>query len=118
MTLISAPTNLTPPYGSELVPVRTAAEMLNAVLAHTRRCRPAADGRCCGDFKPESAAEEKIKKGEDAPALPLTRTADILLEVGKRKVETGFPRITVGFAAESEIYYQTQQKNSQPKAWT
>ncbi len=102
VTLISAPTSLTPPAGAELVPVRTAAEMLDAVLEHTADADILLMAAAVADFTPQSVAEEKIKKGEDAPTLPMARTADILLEVGARKEKTGFPRLTVGFAAESE----------------
>ena len=102
VTLISAPTSLTPLAGADLVSVRTAAEMLDATLEHTADADILLMAAAVADFTPQSVAEEKIKKGEESLTLPLTRTADILLEVGSRKEKTGFPRLTVGFAAESE----------------
>jgi len=100
--LISAPTNLTPPAGAQLVPVHTAQEMLSAVLAHTAQADALLMAAAVADFRPAQVADQKIKKGDDAPSLALARTPDILLEGGKQKQSTGFPRITVGFAAESQ----------------
>ncbi|MBN2044901.1 MAG: bifunctional phosphopantothenoylcysteine decarboxylase/phosphopantothenate--cysteine ligase CoaBC [Anaerolineales bacterium] len=100
--LISAPAALTLPAGADLIPVRTAAEMLEVVLDQTAKADILLMAAAVADFKPASTANQKIKKGEDALTLPLTRTADILLQVGKRKAQTGFPRLMVGFAAESE----------------
>ncbi len=56
------------------------------------------------DFRPRAAAEHKIKKSElddDAPAIALERTQDILEAVKARRAQTQRPRVVVGFAAES-----------------
>ena len=79
--------------------------MLAAVEAYL----PAADAlimaAAVADFRPASAAEQKIKKSDD-PAdglhLELARTPDILLAVRAQRDQTGWPRVVVGFAAESE----------------
>ena len=102
VTLISGPASLDAPTGAEVVPVRTVDEMLNAVLEHTAKADLLLMAAAVADFRPAHYSDEKIKKGQNAPALPLARTPDILLEVAKRKSNTGFPRLTVGFAAESE----------------
>jgi phosphopantothenoylcysteine decarboxylase/phosphopantothenate--cysteine ligase len=49
------------------------------------------------DFKPETMAEQKIRKKEEL-VLRLTSTPDVLLELGKRKES----KILVGFAAETD----------------
>lgn len=102
VTLISAPASLEAPIGADLVSVRTAEEMLKAVLVHSADADLLVMAAAVADFRPSSYSSEKIKKGDHAPSLPLVRTADILLEVSKRKVSSGYPRLTVGFAAESE----------------
>src|SRR5690606_39051318 len=50
------------------------------------------------------AADQKIKKQDDGAGLTieLTRNPDILLEVHQQRTATGWPRVAVGFAAESE----------------
>jgi phosphopantothenoylcysteine decarboxylase/phosphopantothenate--cysteine ligase len=57
------------------------------------------------DFTPAVIAEQKIKKA-DSPdeglSLSLSRTPDILTAVKMNRVKTGFPVVTVGFAAESQ----------------
>jgi len=103
VTLISAARGLPAPIGAVVVPVETAREMLDAVLAHL----PGADlllmAAAVADFTPADTAAHKIKKsGTDGLTLRLAPTADILAEVQRARQATGFPRVVVGFAAESE----------------
>jgi phosphopantothenoylcysteine decarboxylase/phosphopantothenate--cysteine ligase len=103
--LISAAQQLPTPVGATLVPVNSAAEMLYAVLEHTPDADALLMAAAVADFTPEHVATQKIKKNadsNDAPTLALTRTPDILLVVKQRRADTGFPRVVVGFAAESE----------------
>ena len=56
------------------------------------------------DFRPKTAAEQKIKKQVDTTGLrlELVRNPDILAEVAKQRSAGYGPRVTVGFAAETE----------------
>ena len=57
------------------------------------------------DFRPQTRADQKIKKrddSDDAPTIILARTPDILLSVKDHRAATGRPYVVVGFAAESE----------------
>jgi len=54
------------------------------------------------DCRPAEIAPQKIKKGETDLTLRMVRTPDILAAVARQRAETGFPRVVVGFAAESE----------------
>ena len=104
VVLISA-AQLPTPTGATLLPVNSAAEMLYAVLEHTPDADALLMAAAVADFTPEHVATQKIKKkadSNDAPTLVLTRTPDILLVVKKLREDTGFPRVVVGFAAESE----------------
>lgn len=87
------------PFGVELTPVETAAQMRAAVLD----ALPAADvllmAAAVADYRPASAAQQKIKKGEGGLALELVRTADILAEVAEARRAH---QVIVGFAAETE----------------
>jgi phosphopantothenoylcysteine decarboxylase/phosphopantothenate--cysteine ligase len=105
VVLISAAQHLPVPVGAKFVPVNSAAEMLYAVLEHTHDADALLMAAAVADFTPEHVATQKIKKKDDstdAPTLALTRTPDILMVVKKRRADTGFPRVVVGFAAESE----------------
>lgn len=77
--------------------------MLDAVLA----ALPGADAllmaAAVADFTPADVAAHKIKKSSAGSlTLTLAPTADILLAVRQARQAGGFPRVVVGFAAESE----------------
>jgi phosphopantothenoylcysteine decarboxylase / phosphopantothenate---cysteine ligase len=95
--LVSGPTAIAAPAGSELTQVETADQMLAAVLKLLPDSTVVIKTAAVADFRPKVAAEQKIKrKGEIT--LELTPTADILAEVARRKTT----QIVVGFAAETE----------------
>lgn len=99
VTLISGPTNLAPPPGVETIRVESARDMLNEVLGRLDAADVIVKAAAVCDFCVESPAEHKIKKeGREGLALSLTRTPDILGEVGRRKGS----KILVGFAAETQ----------------
>jgi phosphopantothenoylcysteine decarboxylase/phosphopantothenate--cysteine ligase len=55
------------------------------------------------DFRPETEAEQKIKRGgRETYDLRLTKTTDILAAVAEQRERIGKPTITVGFAAETQ----------------
>ncbi len=104
VTLIHAPLAVAPPYGVERIAVRSALEMRDAVLDRATGADAFISAAAVADFRPEAAAATKIKKvpGQEAFVLRLLRNPDILAEVGGRRRETGWPRVLVGFAAETE----------------
>ncbi len=102
VTLIAAPTTLPIPVGVQRVDVRTAQDMLEAVLAAVYQADILIMAAAVADFRPASRADQKIKKETGVPELHLARTQDILAAVAERKLQVGWPRLTVGFAAESQ----------------
>jgi phosphopantothenoylcysteine decarboxylase/phosphopantothenate--cysteine ligase len=107
VTLVSAPTALPAPVGLQLVAVQTAQEMRQAVLS----ALPRSSGKMCdalimaaavADYRPAVAVAQKLKKGETGLELELVRTPDILAEVATQRAELGWPRVVVGFAAETQ----------------
>jgi phosphopantothenoylcysteine decarboxylase/phosphopantothenate--cysteine ligase len=103
VTLITGPTDLPAPAGAEVAPVRTAAEMAEAVLA----ARPSADAllmaAAVADFRPAAPAEHKLKKTA-VPQIVLEKTTDILSAVAEARAQDPArrPAVVVGFAAESQ----------------
>jgi phosphopantothenoylcysteine decarboxylase/phosphopantothenate--cysteine ligase len=89
------------PVGARRVDVRTAQEMLEAVL----HALPGVDGllmaAAVADFRPAAPAAHKIKKESGVPQIHLEPTPDILAAVRRFKAETGWRGLTFGFAAES-----------------
>lgn len=104
VTLISTISSLPLPIGATLIPVNSAQEMLIAVLSHTENADILIMAAAVADFRPETIADQKIKKTDDTSGLTLnlTRNPDILQTVKQEREKTGFPRVVVGFAAESE----------------
>ena len=102
VTLISGPVSLMEPVGAQRVDVRTAQEMLEAVLAALPGAAALVMAAAVADFRPAALASEKIKKGSGVPEIRLEQTPDILQAVAQVKAQHGWPRCTVGFAAESQ----------------
>lgn len=102
VTLVTAPTALKPPTGARVVPVETAAEMLEAVIDSAGATDALLMAAAVADFQPTRLASEKIKKRSGPPRLELEPTPDILEAVARLRTGAGGPRVVVGFAAESE----------------
>ncbi|MEN6479354.1 MAG: bifunctional phosphopantothenoylcysteine decarboxylase/phosphopantothenate--cysteine ligase CoaBC [Anaerolineales bacterium] len=103
VTLVSAPTSLPAPYGVQVVPVQTAAQMADAVFGALDSIDVLVMSAAVADYRPAEMATHKIKKTTGELTLALTRTVDILAAVAEhRKADPGRPRIVVGFAAETE----------------
>jgi phosphopantothenoylcysteine decarboxylase/phosphopantothenate--cysteine ligase len=102
VTLITGPTHLPTPVGAERVDIATAQEMHNAVLSAVGQADALLMAAAPADYRPHAAAPQKIKKGKTDLSLRLARTPDILAAVAAQRDETGFPRVVVGFAAESQ----------------
>ncbi|MBX3594392.1 bifunctional phosphopantothenoylcysteine decarboxylase/phosphopantothenate--cysteine ligase CoaBC [Sphingomonas sp.] len=98
VTLVAGPVTLPTPAGVDRIDVETAREMLDAVDA-ALPADAAVMVAAVADWRADSAAVQKIKKGEHAPHLSLTENPDILatLAGGAKR-----PALLVGFAAETE----------------
>ena len=97
-------------HGVSVMPVNTATEMADAVLAATDTADALVMAAAVADYRPAEIAAQKIKKGAGNLELSLVRTPDILQLVAKRRAETGFPRKVVGFAAETTDVRQNAQE--------
>jgi phosphopantothenoylcysteine decarboxylase/phosphopantothenate--cysteine ligase len=111
VTLISGPSALSTPVGAERVDIGTAEEMLREVQARLDATDVLLMAAAVGDFRPEQAAVDKIKRGKGAIDLHLDPTPDILEMVAGRRKRSGGPKVVVGFAAESrDLVGQARQK--------
>ncbi len=109
VTLITGPTSLATPIGATRVDVTTAQEMHDRVLLAVGGADALLMAAAVADYRPESIASHKIKKGDGGLIPRLVRTPDILSAVAVRWAETGSPRVVVGFAAESEDVVENAQ---------
>lgn len=115
VTLISAPVHLHPPMGTRMIDVDTAEDMCDAVLRAVQDADALLMAAAVADFKPAAAKDQKIKKGEGVKKFEVEATVDILNQVAKHKSKAGFPKYTVGFAAESQDLLENARAKLQNK---
>jgi phosphopantothenoylcysteine decarboxylase/phosphopantothenate--cysteine ligase len=102
VTLVSGPTNFEGPAGVELIVVRTAEEMRDAVIQAAPSADAIVKAAAVADWRPAKHAGRKLKKADGPPPLSLEPTPDILAELGHDKSLRKPGGILVGFAAETE----------------
>jgi phosphopantothenoylcysteine decarboxylase/phosphopantothenate--cysteine ligase len=110
VTLISGPVALAGPVGAERIDVRTAQDMSDAVLQNLPGKDILLMAAAVADFRPAAVASAKIKKEAGIPTIHLENTPDILKSVAEFRMEQGWPRLTIGFAAESQDLLRNAQK--------
>lgn len=115
VTLISAPTSLTPPVGAKVIHAQTAKQMLDAVLIEIARADVLIMAAAVADFRPKNTAKDKIKKEGGIPQIELEATDDILKAVAKKRLETPALRAVIGFAAESQNLLENAKNKLQSK---
>jgi phosphopantothenoylcysteine decarboxylase/phosphopantothenate--cysteine ligase len=98
VTLVVGPGTLEPPEGPGVLRVTTAEEMRDAVLRAAGDADAVVMAAAVADFRPDVAAQGKLKKDTGPPEVRLVPTPDILSELGSSKGT----RALVGFAAETE----------------
>ena len=95
--IVAAPTSLPDPVGVRVVRTETTLEMRHAIDRESGDADALVMAAAVADWRPASAAKQKIKKGSaETWSIEFTRNPDILAEVA------GEHLIKVGFAAESE----------------
>jgi len=96
--LVAGPLKVSPPVGVKLVPVRTAQEMLDSVMAYFPSTDIVVKAAAVADFRPAEPRTSKAPKDEVGGALLLTKNVDILKALGLSKKEH---QVVIGFAAET-----------------
>jgi phosphopantothenoylcysteine decarboxylase/phosphopantothenate--cysteine ligase len=102
VTLVAGTTDLPSPAGARRLDVRTTQEMLEAVLAEASHADALLMAAAVADFRVKAPSGQKIKKESAIPRIELDPTPDILAAVASQKLTEHCPRVTVGFAAESQ----------------
>ena len=78
VVLVTAPTSLPDPALVQMVRVRTAQEMCDAVLGQMKQAHALIMAAAVADYRPAAEAQQKIKKSGDDMSIPLAKTTDIL----------------------------------------
>lgn len=115
VTLISGPSALEEPVGARRIDIRTAQEMLEAVLAQIPGSDALLMAAAVADFRPAAPAGQKIKKEDGVPQVELERSPDILAAVAEVKTTQSYPEVVVGFAAETQDLLANATRKLQAK---
>jgi phosphopantothenoylcysteine decarboxylase/phosphopantothenate--cysteine ligase len=102
VTLVVGPTRLDPPAVDEIVRVRSAAEMHEAIMAAASAADVVIMAAAVADYTPSAPSSGKIAKSEGPLTLTLNRTRDILADLGARRAAATAGPVLVGFAAETD----------------
>jgi phosphopantothenoylcysteine decarboxylase/phosphopantothenate--cysteine ligase len=100
VVLVAANVDLPVPFGVRVVPVGTAEELRTAMVAEAQEADVVVMAAAVADFRPETLASSKLKKGSAAEpsAVPLVRNPDVLAELVTKRSPG---QLVVGFAAET-----------------
>lgn len=108
VTLVTGPTNITPPPFVNVIPVISAKEMYDAVTAHADTQDIMIKSAAVADYRPASISDEKMKKSDGELSIALERTDDIIKFLGEHKKQGQF---LCGFSMET----QNMLENSRAK---
>jgi len=115
VVLVTGPVSLDDPEDVEVVRVKTALEMFDAVDSVFESSDIAVFSAAVSDFKPEQVSDRKLKKGLDDEALTtikLVENPDILATMGEKKHADQY---VIGFAAETENVVENARKKLETK---
>ena len=112
VTLVSGPVSLDAPAGVTMVPVVSALQMRDAVLSRLPEQDWVIKAAAVGDYRPETQAENKLKKKADEMSVALVKNPDILHEVGQRKQAT---QTVCGFSMETQNLLENSKAKLEEK---
>ena len=106
VTLVSGPVSITAFPGIEVVDVTSAADMYDAITTRSSQADIVVMCSAVADYTPTLYSEQKLKKSEGDMSIALSRTKDILKNLGENKREG---QIVVGFSMETENLIENSQ---------
>lgn len=107
VTVVAAHTDVEPPMFVNVVNVKSAEDMFNAVKEHLDESDIIVKAAAVADYTPVTVADNKIKKSDGDMSIPLKRTTDILAYIGEHK-RAG--QIVCGFSMETENVIENSRK--------
>jgi phosphopantothenoylcysteine decarboxylase/phosphopantothenate--cysteine ligase len=87
VTLVSGQTSLTPPRFVKVIDVTSTQSMYDAVVSNFDDADYVFKAAAVSDYTPAETYDDKVKKKDGDMSIPLKRTPDILMELGRRKKE-------------------------------
>ncbi len=112
VTLVSGEANIKPPIFAELVKVKSAEDMFNAVKENLSESDAVIMAAAVADYTPDTYSNEKIKKSDSDMSISLKRTKDILKYAGENKRDK---QVICGFSMETENLLENSRKKLEKK---
>lgn len=107
VTLISGPVSINAPAFADVVNVRSADDMYNAVMNKLGDCDIIIKAAAVADYTIPKISSEKLKKSDDDMGLKLVRTKDILKSLGEKKKGN---QVVCGFSMETSNLIENSKK--------
>lgn len=107
VTLVAAHIDVEPPMFVNVVPVKSAEDMFNAVKERYQDQDFIIKAAAVADYTPLTTADSKIKKSDGDMSIQLKRTTDILKFIGHNK---GEHQIICGFSMETDNVIENSRK--------
>ncbi len=112
VTLVTGPTILKKPPFVEVVEIKSAQDMYDAVTSRFDEQDIIIKAAAVADYRPATVSEEKVKKSDADASIPLERTKDILAYLGEHKKDGQF---LCGFSMETENMLENSRKKLEKK---
>lgn len=112
VTLVSGPVNVKAIAGIDVVPVKSAADMYDAVTTRSAEHDIIIMCSAVADYTPATYSDQKVKKSDSELSIPLTRTQDILKYLGEHKPQG---QKLIGFSMETQNLIENSRQKLQKK---
>lgn len=112
VTLVAGNVSADLPIGVEIVRVKSAREMFEAVTSRQKGTDIVVKAAAVADFRPKQTAEHKMKKKEAQLQIELEQNPDILAYLGEHKLKG---QILVGFCMETQNLLQNAREKLEKK---
>ena len=107
VTLVAAHMEAKPPMFVEVVPVKNAQDMFEAVTSRAGEMDVIIKAAAVSDYTPATVADSKMKKKDGELSIELQRTQDILKYLGQHKPQGQF---LCGFSMETDNVIENSRK--------
>lgn len=107
VTLVTGETSIEKPRFVDVIDVKSAQEMFEAVTNHAEEQDVIIKAAAVADYTPSYVSEDKVKKGDGEMSIPLERTRDILKYLGEHKRPNQF---LCGFSMETKDLLENSRR--------
>lgn len=107
VTLVTGETAIEKPRFVEVVNIKSAADMFEAVTTRADKQDIIIKAAAVADYTPATVSDDKIKKSDDDMSIPLDRTQDILKYLGVHKKNGQF---LCGFSMETKDMLENSRR--------